>query len=57
MLPIEKKLEYIDGMTCGACGCDPEVVAWYKRGENICGFQCSCSAIIIDGIVVGAGMP
>jgi hypothetical protein len=48
---------------CIGCGCEPEVVAWYRRtmtrrdsGEQVpvrVGYHCTCGAVIIDGVYQG----
>lgn len=47
---------YADGATrrlheaaCPGCGCEPEVVTYYRRGTRRTGFHCSCGAVVIDG--------
>lgn len=53
IIPFETKMAYLDGRACPGCGLDPEVIAWYKRGDQPCGWHCTCGAIVIDFIVVG----
>jgi hypothetical protein len=37
---------------CPGCGCEPEVVAYYRRGPRRVGFHCTCGAVVIDGLAV-----
>jgi len=48
----------IDPVACPGCGLDPEISAYYRRGNKRVGYQCTCGAVVIDGIVqcfMGAG--
>lgn len=41
---------------CPGCGVEPEVRAYYRRTPSgiRCGYQCTCGAIVIDGIMTGS---
>lgn len=40
---------------CPGCGCEPEVVSYWKRGELRVGYVCTCGASVVDGLLVGHG--
>jgi hypothetical protein len=54
MIPLEDKIRYHENRTCLGCGCEPEVVAYYHRAGKICGYQCTCGAIVIDDMYQGS---
>lgn len=38
---------------CLGCGCEPEVVQYFRRGTVRVGYQCSCGAVVVDGMYEG----
>lgn len=39
---------------CPGCGCEPEVVNYWRRDGLRVGYVCSCGASVIDGLMVGS---
>lgn len=43
---------------CPGCGCEPEIKQFLVRtfadgSKKRCGYHCSCSAVVVDGMLVG----
>lgn len=44
---------------CAGCGFEPEVVTYYRRNFDKVrvGYECTCGAIVINGVVMGFSRP
>ena len=40
---------------CPGCGCEPEVIMYWKRNGKRVGYTCACGWRVIDGQVVMMG--
>ena len=43
---------------CPGCGCEPEIKQFLVRtfadgSKKRCGYHCRCSAVVVDGMLVG----
>lgn len=54
-LPDDDGTRALHATACPGCGCEPEVVNYFRRGKTMMaprvGYRCTCGAVVIDGIV------
>jgi len=55
-MPNDDGTRALHAKACPGCGCEPEVVNYFRRGKTLMakriGYTCTCGTIVIDGIVM-----